>query len=220
MRRLLAWRLVAWSLGIVPLVNGLRLTLQGRLGANPVEYLEHYTGSWALRLLLVTLMMTPLRLMTGLTGPVRVRRIIGLWCFAFACLHLLVYLLFDLAFSFPQLLADLTKRTYITLGFTAWLLLLCLAITSTAGWQRRLGRRWIALHKLIYPAALLGVTHYLLLVKADIRQPLIYLGTLIGLLIFRAPWWKGQGAQTRNIGISDAKAIRQVISKRAKHPEL
>jgi methionine sulfoxide reductase heme-binding subunit len=195
---LLAWRFVAWSVGVVPLLNGLRLALQGRLGANPVEYLEHYTGSWALRLLLVTLLMTPLRMMTRLTEPIRVRRVIGLWCFAFACLHLLVYLLFDLAFSFTQLLADLVKRTYITLGFTAWLLLLCLAITSTTGWQRRLRRRWIVLHKLIYPAALLGVTHYLLLVKADIRPPLIYLGILVGLLIFRVPWWRRQGTNTAN----------------------
>jgi len=195
---LLVWRFVAWSLGVVPLLNGLRLTLQGRLGANPVEYLEHYTGSWALRLLLVTLLMTPLRRMTQLTEPIRVRRVIGLWCFAFACLHLLVYSIFDLAFSFTQLLADLMKRTYITLGITAWLLLLCLAITSTTGWQRRLRRRWIVLHKLIYPAALLGVTHYLLLVKADIRQPLIYLGILVGLLIFRVPWWRRQGTNTAN----------------------
>ena len=196
MNRLLAWRLVAWSLGVIPLLNGVRLTLQGGLGANPVEYLEHYTGSWALRLLLVTLLMSPLRMLTRLTEPIRVRRVIGLWSFAFACLHLLVYLVFDLAFSFKQLLADLTKRTYITLGFTAWLLLLCLAITSTTGWQRRLGRRWLALHKLIYPAALLGALHYLLLVKADIRQPLIYLGILVGLLIFRVPSWRRPGAQT------------------------
>jgi methionine sulfoxide reductase heme-binding subunit len=193
---LLAWRLVAWSLGVIPLLNGVRLTLQGGLGANPVEYLEHYTGSWALRLLLVTLLMSPLRMLTRLTEPIRVRRVIGLWSFAFACLHLLVYLAFDLAFSFTQLLADLTKRTYITLGFTAWLLLLCLAITSTTGWQRRLRRRWIVLHKLIYPAALLGALHYLLLVKADIQQPLIYLGILVGLLVFRVPSWRRQGAQT------------------------
>jgi methionine sulfoxide reductase heme-binding subunit len=196
LNRLLAWRLVAWSLGVIPLLNGVRLTLQGGLGANPVEYLEHYTGSWALRLLLVTLLMSPLRMLTRLTEPIRVRRVIGLWSFAFACLHLLVYLAFDLAFSFTQLLADLTKRTYITLGFTAWLLLLCLAITSTTGWQRRLRRRWIVLHKLIYPAALLGALHYLLLVKADIRQPLIYLGILVGLLIFRVPSWRRPGAQT------------------------
>lgn len=195
---LLVWRFVAWSLGVIPVLNGLRLTLQGGLGANPVEYLEHYTGSWALRLLLVTLLMTPLRMMTRLTEPIRVRRVIGLWCFAFACMHLLVYLIFDLAFSFTQLLADLMKRTYITLGFTAWLLLLCLAITSTTGWQRRLRRQWIVLHKLIYPAALLGVMHYLLLVKADIRQPLIYVGILVGLLIFRVPWWRGRGTNIAN----------------------
>jgi sulfoxide reductase heme-binding subunit YedZ len=153
-----------------------------------VEFLEHYTGDWTLRLLLTTLTMTPLRMLTRLTEPVRVRRLLGLWAFAFLCLHFSIYLVFDLNFSVLQLGEDLVKRTYITLGFTAWLMLLSLAITSTTAWQRRLKRRWITLHQLIYPAAILGAIHYLWLVKADTREPLIYLAILLVLLGFRLPW--------------------------------
>jgi sulfoxide reductase heme-binding subunit YedZ len=186
--RLWVWRAAAWALGIIPLLLGVKLILQSRLGANPVEFLEHYTGDWTLRLLLTTLGMTPLRTLTRLTEPIRVRRILGLWTFAFLCLHFSMYLVFDLSFSMTQLADDLVKRTYITLGFTAWLLLLPLAITSTAGWQRRLKRRWITLHRFIYPAAILGAIHYLWLVKADTREPLIYLAILLVLLGFRLPW--------------------------------
>jgi sulfoxide reductase heme-binding subunit YedZ len=188
LNRLLPWRVVAWALGIVPLLFAVKWTIQSRLGANPVEFLEHYTGDWTLRLLLTTLGMTPLRMLTRLTEPIRVRRILGLWTFAFLCLHFSMYLVFDLSFSMTQLAEDLVKRTYITLGFTAWLLLLPLAITSTAGWQRRLKRRWITLHRFIYPAAVLGAIHYLWLVKADKREPLIYLSILLALLAFRLPW--------------------------------
>jgi sulfoxide reductase heme-binding subunit YedZ len=186
--RLWAWRAAAWSLGVVPLLFAVKWGFQSRLGANPVEFLEHYTGDWTLRLLLTTLAMTPLRVLTRLTEPVRVRRILGLWAFAFLCLHFMMYLVFDLGFSVLQLGEDLVKRTYITLGFTAWLMLLSLAITSTAAWQRRLKHRWVALHQLVYPAAILGVIHYLWLVKADTREPLIYLVILLVLLGFRLPW--------------------------------
>jgi len=188
LNRLLPWRVAAWALGIIPLVFAVKWTVQSRLGPNPVEFLEHYTGDWTLRLLLTTLGMTPLRMLTRLTEPIRVRRILGLWTFAFLCLHFSMYLIFDLSFSVAQLAEDLVKRTYITLGFTAWLMLLSLAVTSTTAWQRRLKRRWITLHQLIYPAAILGAIHYLWLVKADTREPLIYLAILLILLAFRLPW--------------------------------
>ena len=188
MKRLLASRAAAWALGIVPLLTLVKWVVQGKLGANPVEFVEHYLGDWTLRLLLITLAMTPLRMLTRLTEPVRVRRILGLWAFAFLCLHFSMYLIFDLGFSLSQLSEDLMKRTYITLGFAAWLMLVPLAVTSTTGWQRRLKRRWTTVHRFIYPAALLGSIHYLWLVKADTRQPLIYLSILLGLLAFRLPW--------------------------------
>ena len=185
MNPLLPWRVAAWALGVVPLALAVKWTLESRLGPNPVEFLEHFTGDWTLRLLLTTLAMTPLRKLTRMSEPIRVRRLLGLWSFAFLCLHFSIYLGFDLGLSVVQLGADLVRRTYITLGFMAWLMLLPLAITSTSAWQRRLKRRWITLHQLIYPAAILGAIHYLWLVKADTREPLIYLGVLLGLLALR-----------------------------------
>lgn len=193
MNRLLVWRIAAWSLGVVPLLFAIKWTVQSRLGPNPVEFLEHYIGDWTLRLLLVTLAMTPIRMLTGITEAIRVRRILGLWAYAFLCLHFSIYLVFDLEFSAAQLGADLVKRTYITLGFSAWLLLLPLAITSTNGWQRRLKRNWKTLHKLVYPAAIFGAIHYLWLVKADTRTPLIYFAILLALLAFRLPWAQLRG---------------------------
>ncbi|MDB5988458.1 MAG: sulfoxide reductase heme-binding subunit YedZ [Nevskia sp.] len=185
--RLWILRIAAWSAGIAPLLWLIYAAFTAHLGANPVEYLEHQTGQRALQLLLATLAMTPLRRITGWTEWIRVRRVLGLWAYAYVCLHFSTYLVFDLELSPAQLGADLIKRTYITLGFAAWLLLLPLALTSTKGWQRRLKRRWQALHKLIYPAALLGAIHFIWLVKADEREPLIYLCILLVLLALRLP---------------------------------
>ncbi|MFT4045726.1 MAG: protein-methionine-sulfoxide reductase heme-binding subunit MsrQ [Solimonas sp.] len=186
--RLWLWRLAAWALGLAPLLWLGGRVLQARLGANPVEFLEHHAGDWSLRLLLATLAMTPLRRITGWPEPLRVRRVLGLWAFFWVCLHFAIYLTFDLEGSPAALAKDLVKRTYITIGFAAWLLLVPLAITSTQGWQRRLGRRWAQLHRLVYAAALLGVLHYVWLVKADLREPLLYLAILLALLGWRRPW--------------------------------
>jgi sulfoxide reductase heme-binding subunit YedZ len=186
--RLWLWRAAAWALALVPLGRLVWRGFHAQLTANPVEFVEHFTGLWALRLLLVTLTMTPLRNWTGWPEPIRIRRTLGLWAYAFACLHFSTYLVFDLEFSPAQLADDLVKRSYIALGFTAWLLLLPLAITSTNGWQRRLKRRWKTLHRLIYPAVVLGGLHYLWLVKADIRDPTIYLVLIALLLSYRLPW--------------------------------
>ncbi len=181
------WRLAAWALAGLPLLRLGWLTWQNQLGANPVEFLEHYSGDWGLRLLLLTLAMTPLRRLTGRAEAIRIRRLLGLWAYLWICLHFALYLSFDLEWSLPQLADDLLERSYITIGFAAWLLLLPLALTSTRGWQRRLKRHWARLHKLIYPAALLGVLHYLWLVKADLREPLLYLAILLVLLGLRLP---------------------------------
>ena len=185
--RLWTLRVAAWSAGIAPLLWLAWQASTAQLGANPVEHLEHQTGQRALQLLLVTLAMTPLRRITGWVEWIRVRRVLGLWAYAFACLHFATYLVFDLELSVAQLGADLIKRTYITIGFAGWLLLLPLAITSTKGWQRRLKRKWQSLHRLIYPATLLGVIHFVWLVKADKREPLIYLTILLLLLATRVP---------------------------------
>ena len=185
---MLYWRLAAWTLGLAPALWLLWRALHAGLGPNPVETLEHQTGLWGLRLLLVTLAMTPLRQLTRRSQPIQVRRLLGLWAYAWITAHFLVYLTFDLEWSAAALAADLVRRTYITLGFAGWLLLLPLALTSTRGWQRRLKRRWQSLHRLIYPAAILGCLHFLWLVKSDLREPLLYLGILALLLGLRRPW--------------------------------
>jgi sulfoxide reductase heme-binding subunit YedZ len=161
--------------------------LHGRLTANPIEFLEHATGDWTLRLLLLTLAMTPLQRLSGWSECIRVRRTLGLWAYAYLCLHFSIYLVFDLELSPVQLAEDLIKRSYILVGFSAFLFLTPLAMTSTQAWQRRLGRRWKLLHRLVYPAAVLGCIHYLWLVKADTREPMIYLFVLLALLVARLP---------------------------------
>ncbi|MCK9195091.1 MAG: sulfoxide reductase heme-binding subunit YedZ [Nevskia sp.] len=191
--RLWLWRLAAWALALTPLgLLGQRF-MQGDLTANPIEFIEHYLGIWSLRLLLVTLAMTPLRQLTGWAEPIKLRRTLGLWAYAYLCLHFAVYIVFDLnilqpAHAAAQLGEDLVKRTYITLGFVGWLLLLPLAVTSTDGWQRRLKRNWKKLHRLVYPATLLGALHFVWLVKKDVSEPLLYLAVLIALLALRWPW--------------------------------
>ncbi|PPE74960.1 sulfoxide reductase heme-binding subunit YedZ [Solimonas fluminis] len=184
-RPLLWWRLAAWTLGGAPLLWLAWRVATARLGANPVEFLEHQTGLWSLRLLLATLAMTPLRRLSGRSEAIQVRRLLGLWAYAWITLHFAIYLTFDLEWSTAQLAKDLVKRSYITLGFSAWLLLLPLALTSTRGWQRRLRRRWTLLHRLVYPAAILACLHFLWLVKSDVREPAMYLGILAVLLAAR-----------------------------------
>lgn len=190
--RLWGWHIAVWMLALVPLALLAQRVTQGRLGANPIEFIEHYLGLWSLRLLLLTLAVTPLRSLTGWTGPLKLRRTLGLWAYAYVCLHFAVYVVFDLNILEPghaakQLAEDLVKRLYITVGFAAWLALLPLAITSTDGWQRRLKRRWKTLHRLIYPAATLGVLHFVWLVKKDLSEPLLYAALLALLLALRWP---------------------------------
>ncbi len=160
------------------------------LGANPVEALEHKTGDWTLRFLLITLAITPLRKLLHVPALIKFRRMFGLFAFFYGSLHFATYLGVDKFFNVHEILADVVKRKYITVGFTAFVLLIPLAITSTAGWIRRLGgKRWQALHRLIYVSAIAGVIHYLWLVKADIREPLEYGAVLAVLLAYRVVVW-------------------------------
>lgn len=191
--RLWLGRIAAWVIALVPLALLGQRFANNDLTANPIEFLEHYLGIWSLRLLLLTLAMTPLRMLTNWPEPLKLRRTLGLWAYAYLCLHFAVYFVFDLNILEPghaakQLGEDLVKRTYITLGFASWLLLLPLALTSTDGWQRRLKRNWKKLHRLVYPAVLLGALHFVWLVKKDLSEPLLYLAILAGLLAFRWPW--------------------------------
>ena len=164
-------------------------TLEGDLGANPLERVTDVTGQWGLRLLLITLAVTPLRLLTGWRWLLRFRRMFGLFVFFYITLHFLTWIWLDQELSWGNILADIVKRPYVTVGFTAWLLLLPLAATSTRGMMRRLGRNWQRLHRVIYAIGLLAVLHYIWLVKADLLQPLIYTA-LLGLLL--AVRWRPQ----------------------------
>jgi len=161
------------------------------LGADPVAEIEHRLGLWALRLLMATLAITPLRQLTGQAALVRFRRMLGLYAFFYACLHFSAYLVLDLRGYWTQIFEEIAKRPYITVGFAAWLLLVPLAITSTKGWIRQLGRNWARLHKLVYAAGVLAVLHFWWLVKSDIREPALYAAILVALLGWRA--WKRFG---------------------------
>jgi len=168
------------------------LTGNDALGADPVAEIEHRLGLWALRLLMATLAITPLRQLTGQAVLVRFRRMLGLYAFFYACLHFSAYLALDLRGYWTTIFEEIAKRPYITVGFSAWLLLLPLAVTSTKGWIRRLGRNWARLHKLVYAAAVLAVLHFWWLVKSDVREPALYAAILAVLLGWRAwKWWSG-----------------------------
>ena len=158
------------------------------LGADPVAEIEHRLGLWALRFLMITLAITPLRQITGWNVLVRFRRMLGLYAFAYATLHFAAYLGLDLRGYWIQIFEDIAKRPYITVGFIAWLLLVPLAVTSTIGWIKRLGRNWARLHSLVYAVAVLAVLHFWWLVKSDIREPALYAGIAALLLGWRA--WK------------------------------
>ena len=164
------------------------------LGADPVAAIEHTLGLWALRLLLVTLAVTPLRQLLGQPLLLRFRRMLGLWTFAYASLHFSAWLVLDLRGWWALVPVEIAERPYITVGFAAWLLLLPLALTSTRGWMRRLGRNWGRLHRLVYAVAVLAVLHFWWVVKADVREPLLYAAILAALLGWRLAWRRRRAA--------------------------
>ncbi len=179
---------VVFLAALIPLALGIWDGFHDALGANPVEEITFRSGRWTLRFLLITLAITPLRKCTGWNGIIRLRRMLGLYAFFYACLHLTTYLWLDQYFSLTDILEDISKRRYIFAGFGTFLLLLPLALTSTHGMQKRLGgRRWKQLHQLIYIAAGTALLHFLWLTKADYRDPLIYLCILTALYILRLP---------------------------------
>jgi sulfoxide reductase heme-binding subunit YedZ len=182
------WKPLAHAACALPLVLLLlELLAVGpfRIGPNPALAIRDTLGSWGLRLLLVTLAMTPLRLATRQAWPLAFRRLLGLWSFAYVLLHFVTYFVLDRGVELDIILEDVAKRPYITIGTAAFLLMVPLAVTSTAGWRRRLGPRWTRLHRLVYPVAILGCWHYYWLVKRDVREPLLYLVILAVLLALR-----------------------------------
>lgn len=176
------------------------------LGANPIDVITRTTGRWTLTFLLITLSITPLRRITKLAWLIRFRRMFGLFAFFYGSLHLLTYVWLDKFFDVHDMLHDIAKRRFITAGMTAWALMLPLALTSTAGWIRRLGgKRWQKLHRLIYFSAVAGVVHFMWLVKADLRRPLTYGAVLVVLLAFRIFLWIKTRLSSR------PTAVRQAI---------
>jgi methionine sulfoxide reductase heme-binding subunit len=184
-------KIVIWALCLLPFARLVHGGVTGQLTANPIEYITLQTGWWALVLLLITLAITPARRLTGWNRLVRLRRLVGLFAFFYAVLHLLTYITLDRFFDFSEIGADIVKRPYITVGFLAFLMLFTLAVTSTRGWIRRLGRRWQMLHWLIYPATALAVLHFYWkkASKADVSEPLTFATILGALLLVRAATW-------------------------------
>ena len=197
---------------LVPLGQLLYQGWTGDLTANPIEYITHFTGSWGLIILLASLSVTPLRRITGWNDLIKLRRMLGLFAFFYVGLHFLTYVILDHFFDVQRIIADVIKRPYITAGFIGLVLMIPLAVTSTAGMIRRLGKRWQLLHRLVYLVAIAGVIHFYWLVKADIRRPLQYgavLALLLGYRLFviwtpkvptlqRLPWFQSVKSQPLN----------------------
>lgn len=163
----------------------------GNLGANPIEVITHWTGDSTIIFLLITLTVTPFRKLSGWNDAIKFRRMLGLFAFFYACLHFTTYIWLDQFFDFRDMIKDIAKRPFITVGFASFVLLIPLAVTSTAAMVRRLGKRWQKLHRTIYVIAAGGVIHYWWLVKKDIRWPLIYGAVLGVLLAYRFLWANG-----------------------------
>ncbi|HLI84474.1 MAG TPA: protein-methionine-sulfoxide reductase heme-binding subunit MsrQ [Bryobacteraceae bacterium] len=207
-------KIIVFLLGLAPsfwlgydaLSDLLRGTM--RLTANPIEFITHYTGDWTLRLIIIGLFITPLRKTFPRLDIVRYRRMIGLFAFFYGVLHFLTWIWLDKFFDPQEMWADIIKRRYITAGMAAFLMLIPLAITSTKGWIRRLGKRWQLLHRLVYFAAIAGVIHYYWLVKSDIRLPVLYGLFVVLVLGWRVRFWMRRPASASRIRNSPEAVAR------------
>ncbi len=189
-RRVLLLKAGLWILGLTPLAWAAYRFFRGdRFGANPIADLQLWGGKSSLTALLATLAVTPLRRLTGWNDLQKARRLVGLFAFFYITLHFLIWIGLDQTFAWPYIVEDLAKRPYILIGFTAFVLLIPLAVTSTKGWIRRLGKRWVTLHRLVYVAPLLGIIHFFWVTKADNRWPTFALGVWAVAMTLRLAWW-------------------------------
>ena len=206
MRRLLIskWtKRIVFLLCLAPAVLLLVRAFTGGLGANPISTITLTTGDWTLYFLLITLAITPLRKLLHQPDLIRFRRMFGLFAFTYACLHFLTLIVFDHFFDFAAIIEDVYKRPFITVGFTAFVLMIPLAITSTSRMIRRLGRRWALLHRLVYVSAALGIVHYYWLVKSDVTLPVRYAWVLALLFAARVfVWWREKRAKAFSSGVA------------------
>lgn len=171
---------------LIPFALLIYSAITDNLGVNPVETLTHETGEWALRFLLFTLCITPLRRLTHSNWLIKLRRMLGLFAFFYAVLHFITYVWLDQFFDWQEILVDIAKRPFITIGFVSLVLLMPLAITSTSAMQRRLKKKWLTLHKLIYVIPMLVVIHFIWSLKADYSEPLFYTFVFLVLMSMRA----------------------------------
>jgi sulfoxide reductase heme-binding subunit YedZ len=198
MNRLRLTKTIVFLAALIPLARLVWKALHDGLGANPIELITHSTGDWTLILVLTTLSITPLRRITHQYWLIGLRRMIGLFAFFYGTLHFLTYIWLDKFFDVHDMLHDVAKRRFITVGFSAFVLMIPLALTSTKGWIRRLGgKNWQRLHRLIYLTGILAVIHYAWLVKADLRKPIEYAIALSLLLLYRVGVWLSNKASEK-----------------------
>ena len=194
------WKPIVFLVCLIPAFHAVGdvYGITGDLGANPVENLQDRFGNWGLRFLIITLAISPLRLKSGWNWLARFRRMLGLFAFFYVLMHFLTWLFLDQGLYLSAIIEDIAKRPFITIGFAAFVILLSLAATSTAGMRRRLGRRWQKLHNWIYVAAILGVWHYWWQVKLDVSDPAIYASALTVLLIYRI-WYRYKNPRKKTL---------------------
>ena len=205
-----AWavlKLCVFGVSLIPFSLIVLDTLNDNLGANPIQTLHFKTGDWAIRFLLLTLSLTPIRLLFHLNFQQRFRRMFGLFAFFYASLHATVYFVLDLSFSWAQMVEDVPKKPYVLVGLTAYVFLIPLALTSTRAMMRRLGPYWKKLHRSVYLIALLAVVHYFWLVKADYREPIIYALILLGLLGVRKIHHSKRRRQDNRLSVNARKRV-------------
>lgn len=210
MTRLRLSKIALFLAALVPVVRLAWKGLHNDLGANPIEFITHSTGDWTLIFILTTLAITPLRKLTKQYWLVGMRRMIGLFAFFYGCLHFTTYLWLDKFFDWQEMVKDIAKRPFITMGFAAFVLMVPLALTSTQGWIRRLGKNWQRLHRLIYFTGIAGVIHYIWLVKADLRKPLQYAFVLGLLLLYRIVVAVMENHRKRDAGRVNARRPAEV----------
>lgn len=205
-KKQLAWIKAGFFLAaLLPLARLVWLGLHDDLTANPIEFVERSTGTWALAILLITLSMTPVRLLTGVVWQIQLRRMMGLFMFFYVCLHFVTYIWLDQWFDWMAIAKDIAKHPYVLVGFSAFVLTIPLAITSNKAMIQRLRERWKKLHQLVYLIAILGVVHFWWLVKKDIREPLMYVLVLALLLGIRIYYKRTSGAARTPVNKSPQK---------------
>lgn len=194
-------KVVVWILALLPLARLVWLGFNDDLSANPIEFVEHSTGTWALVFLLATLSMTPIRLLTGQVWQIQLRRILGLFMFFYACLHITAYVWLDFAFIWEDIIKDVVKHPRILVGFAAFVLTIPLAVTSNSYMIKRLKTKWKKLHQAIYLIGILAVVHFLLLVKKDLTEPFYYAAALALLLGIRVYYKHKAGLQATKANV-------------------